>query len=109
MVVRLSNLKLCVLAFLAGGCGTTLNTLYFTPGEGGQQIYGGVKLDSEIIRAAVRNQEVTQDKPWQVGFKVGLATLDLPLSSVGDTLTLPMTVGLTFLRDGPPREYVISN
>lgn len=89
------------LATSLAGCMTALNTMYYTPTEGGKEIYGGVKLDAELFKEAR-----AKDAPTLFGCTgpvarigtVTLATMDLPLSAVGDTLTLPITMKAAFDR-----------
>src|SRR5205823_5318358 len=65
----------------AAGCGTVLNTLWFTPMEGGQSVYGGVRLDYEAVTRT--NKEGDGIKPMARL----LMMLDLPFSLIADTLT----------------------
>jgi uncharacterized protein YceK len=71
---------------LAGsGCGTVLN---FFNGEsaGPKRIYGGVQMDCQMAAEQLKDHRV--DGPPLV-----LLTLfDLPLSVLGDTLTLPLVL-----------------
>jgi uncharacterized protein YceK len=99
-------LMLAMLTPLLTGCATGLNTLYYTPDEGGNQVYGGVKLDALLIKASITgHSEQFHDTPLARAWVATLATLDLPLSAVADTLTLPITVPATLLRDGPVPTY----
>ena len=81
----------CAGAALCSGCGTLLNTAYFLPCEGGQRVYGGVRLDWD---AAVENNGNTP------ALAAAVLLADLPLSLVGDTLTLPYTLALAIRREG---------
>jgi uncharacterized protein YceK len=84
---------LCSLSLLACGCGTALNTLYFAPFEGGDRVYGGVRLDAELAGQCVsgedgyKDQGVVMRTTWTVG-----AVCDIPLSAAADTLTLPIVL-----------------
>jgi uncharacterized protein YceK len=101
-----SRLMVVTFAPLLAGCATGLNTLYYTPAEGGNQVYGGVKLDALLIKASVAgHSEQFHDTPLARAWVATLATVDLPLSAVADTLTLPITVPATLLRDDPVPNY----
>jgi uncharacterized protein YceK len=72
------------------GCGTLLNL-----GEKESAPFGGVVIDSKIIAEGVPATPAC----WIVNIDVAsfwpLALIDLPLSLVGDTLTLPIAVSRT--------------
>ena len=77
---------LLVLGFLVvagSGCGTALN---FFNGEskGPELVYGGVQMDYQFAAEHIQDQPA-QGIPLVLG-----AFLDLPLSLLGDTLTLPL-------------------
>src|SRR5262245_17766415 len=93
---------------LVSGCASSLNTMYYLPCEGGDQIYGGVKLDAEIIRASLAN-EVNEGGhgPLTRAWLITSASVDLPLSAIADTLTLPITIPATMRRKEPVPEYRI--
>ena len=103
-------------ALLGGGCGTLVNVTNFAPPEigGGQRaIYGGVVWDLE---GEYRAWTTPQPDYW-LGVHVPMILaylIDTPLSAVGDTFTLPITVAeaLGFSLppwpappDGPPPGY----
>jgi uncharacterized protein YceK len=80
------------------GCGTVWNLqeqelLTLGPPEHPKQIYGGVKADAHLSYCVV--DAFTEENPMlprSMIFALGLgALLDLPLSAVGDTATLPWT------------------
>jgi uncharacterized protein YceK len=82
-------------ALLGGGCGTLVNVTTFAPpeiGGGRRAVYGGVVWDLE---GEYRAWTTPQPRYWLgVHPPMILAYLiDTPLSAVGDTLTLPITVG----------------
>ena len=90
-----------VLLSLAG-CGTFLNVHRVEDLTGGQrQIYGGVTGSCRGVREGIREATASpklglplSDAMYSV-FMTGLAAaclVDVPLSLVGDTLTLPITV-----------------
>lgn len=85
-------------ALLGGGCGTLVNVTNFAPPEigGGQRtIYGGVVWDLEgEYRAWTTPYPPTLRYTLGIDGPMILAYLfDLPLSVIGDTVTLPITVG----------------
>lgn len=88
---------LIVAAFLSG-CGTVAN-LHVGAREGWKnaRIYGGVRRDVQSAEdwfayrwLPLKQWEVMQDLGAVVG--VGLVGIDVPLSAIGDTLTLPVTI-----------------
>src|SRR5262245_48986038 len=81
----MSSLPLLALAALSAGCGTATNNVWLTPIEGGQRVYGGVQVDCEILRDEFREGRESGPRLRTLLF----ASLDLPLSAVGDTLSLP--------------------
>jgi uncharacterized protein YceK len=84
-----------------------INTVWLIPGEGGEQAYGGVRLDCEMI---AKPETATGIEPWQ---KI-LPCIDIPFSVVADTLTLPYILAIArerknhptpMLLDDPPGPY----
>jgi uncharacterized protein YceK len=78
-----------------GGCGTAANVLLLKPEEGGQSIYGGVQADLHSAKGYAAEVSDSSDIREQIdGASEALfvAALDLPLSAVADTLTLPWTL-----------------
>ena len=102
------------LALLNGGCGTAVNTLWLAPFEGGQRVYGGVRADLDVMRRTVAGESDITVSGEQVKAtsreqirSILFLTLDLPLSVIGDTLTLPYTLAVAVRRsfdksDGRP-------
>jgi uncharacterized protein YceK len=82
-----------------GRCEGDLGGLIGPPG--GRQIYGGVTWDLFVGFGSLTNPEVS---PWNL-IGAYLVLVDLPLSFVTDTLTLPWTISATMSRvsskDGP--------
>ena len=75
---------------LAAGCGTVANTVWFTPEEGGKRVYGGVRADLEGCREFIGSDSGPPIRPWfDARF---LYFLDLPVSAIADTVTLPYTI-----------------
>src|SRR4051794_25427740 len=79
------------LATLAGGCGTFVNTLWFTPDEGGKRAYGGVRADVQYVRQTATEPAEHETVLGRAG-KATLMALDVPFSLVGDTVLLPVNL-----------------
>lgn len=83
-------LALVCVTFCASGCGTALNCC------GGKNsdrvIYGGTLLDATFVTAAVTNKPVADWTPGSVRWLGFCALIDLPMSIIGDTVTLPLTL-----------------
>src|SRR5215470_14908210 len=93
LLASLASGAACALA----GCGTVRNL----QGDGGHQtpqVYGGVAADLKAVRD-VANEEPPRIHGWLPGLVLACHTVravrccrwlaDVPLSAVGDTLTLP--------------------
>ncbi len=90
-----------------GGCGTAVNCAGVRDGGAPKQIYGGVALDrrwSSHFFGQAFHGPCAEDAPWSkkllagsfaFGCGVGVLAVDLPLSAILDTLTLPLTVPAT--------------
>jgi uncharacterized protein YceK len=112
----------CVAAVLAcalSGCGTFVNC------TSGREIYGGIKQDAqngashlaEAFSGPCPSLSQFPDNPssgkqtlirtFCAGCGVGMLALDLPVSAVADTLTLPITIPATLMKPSdnrkPPR------
>lgn len=92
-------------ALLNGGCGTAVNTVWLAPFEGGQRVYGGVRADLGVMRelasgetGMIASGEPVKMEPGERLRKLFFLSLDLPLSAVGDTLTLPYTIPVSVRR-----------
>ncbi|HVJ84079.1 MAG TPA: YceK/YidQ family lipoprotein [Caulifigura sp.] len=92
--------QILIVAPLAlAGCGTVLNVSplveirhleHFELTIGApRSIYGGVQLDAAIASRALRK---IPDRPMLATTFLVASVMDLPLSAVGDTLTLPVTI-----------------
>jgi uncharacterized protein YceK len=98
------KLTICGAAGLAValvGCGTVANTVWLAPYEGGQKIFGGVRVDVAAAKGCFEEASRAEDSADRLksGSKaVAFGALDLPLSLVADTLTLPYTISATLLR-----------
>jgi uncharacterized protein YceK len=87
------------------GCGTAANLSGGAQGWRNAQIYGGVLTDVKSTQEWVTSNW-TNFADWQqdVGtiVGVGLISLDVPFSAIGDTLTLPVTIPAVLLRGPGP-------
>ena len=113
----------CLAALLAlgpGGCGTIVNL----SGSPGKEIYGGVKQDAlsgsdhfaEAFSSSCPTFSPVPEKPslgkkvlmksFCAGCGVCMWAVDLPISAVADTLTLPVTVPAALAKkpDRSPRK-----
>jgi uncharacterized protein YceK len=110
---RASLTAVLLLAAVApSGCGTIANLS--TGAENGwknAQIYGGVRRDVKSANewfadswTPANDSDVMQDIGAVVG--VGLVGLDLPLSAIGDTLTLPLTIPASIWGSSTPAPTV---
>jgi uncharacterized protein YceK len=83
------------IAALVSGCGTLCNTSgVWSVAEGGMRPYGGVLTDLDFARDIALDTVFakTAGDYLSGGGRLVLLLVDLPLSFVGDTLTLPVTV-----------------
>jgi uncharacterized protein YceK len=83
------------LAVALSGCGTMFNLNLPNEDhdlvESSRQVYGGVKLDAKVAPNYLKG--VAQGTPSATDFaRSTMAVVDLPLSAVGDTLTLPVVM-----------------
>lgn len=87
-----------IVAVFPSGCGTFANlSIGARQGWKNAQIYGGVRRDVQSAEDFVAhswtsgdNLDIQQDIGTVVG--VGLVGIDVPLSAIADTLTLPITI-----------------
>jgi uncharacterized protein YceK len=85
-----------LLVFTVSGCGTVGNLWACCGKSGGDRIYGGVCQDVKLAWEGVaQGFNPDEDGPWFPPAAICLFTLDLPLSAIGDTLTLPITIPAT--------------
>ena len=104
----LAGLALAPAAFLLAGClGTAFN--FAAPPQEGPRVYGGVRKDLQLLCApdsvVAPDSNLRQGRPPELTCRL-VGALDLPLSAVGDTLTLPYTVSCALA--GPVREEAAS-
>jgi uncharacterized protein YceK len=111
----------CMAALIAaalGGCGTVVNC-FNVNGAAARSIYGGVKKDAEngahhLVEAFSGPAPTLGDMPkppsagrdflvksFCAGCGIGMLAVDLPVSAVADTLTLPVTVPSTLMKKKP--------
>lgn len=89
---------LAAIALSSAGCGTAANTLWLTPDEGGQRIYGGVRVDLDVANPLAHDSGIVRETgpvPLTPAERMGhlaFLCIDLPLSAIGDTLTLPIVL-----------------
>jgi uncharacterized protein YceK len=125
--MRKSAVVLAAVFVLAvGGCGTMNNlTTSDKPAEGREagtppadRVYGGVALDARVGSSwlaapfiprreadagpAIGPAEKVVDAVCKVGIGTYVLAVDMPLSAVADTLTLPVTVPAALKRHGAP-------
>lgn len=109
MAKALRAATLGVAVLLLCGCGTVAN-LETGARQGWKNaiIYGGVRRDVQSAGNWIDhswtwgdNLDVVQDIGSVVG--VGLVGIDIPLSAVGDTLTLPITVPIALWNNSATR------
>jgi uncharacterized protein YceK len=87
-----------IVVLLLSGCGTMANlSIGARQGWKNALIYGGVRRDVQTAEEFVANNWTSGDNfDWQqdVGtvVGVGLVGVDVPISAITDTLTLPITI-----------------
>lgn len=83
-------------AFALNGCGTALNfhdgsnSMWLKNGDP-RKVYGGVRLDAEC-GAYLLAEAFTETDLVRLAWSAWVLGIDLPLSAVADTVTLPMTI-----------------
>src|SRR5262249_44683538 len=93
----------CLTAALLSGCGTMGNLWSCCSGSGGERVYGGVYKDVKLVAEGVgRGIHPDEEGPWFPLAAACLMTFDLPLSAIGDTLTLPLTIPATVSKISSP-------
>jgi uncharacterized protein YceK len=112
---RATACLLSVLASALGGCGTVVNCVN-GDGAAPRTIYGGVKQDAQngsrhlaeafsgpapTLGQMPQPPDPGRDflvKTFCAGCGIGMLAVDLPVSAVADTLTLPLTVPSTLMK-----------
>jgi uncharacterized protein YceK len=102
MVKPISRVILGTALLLAmSGCGTVCNLVWFNESEGGGRVYGGVRTSAQVIYDTA-NQALCgagDEKVHPHSARTAcILLLDLPLTVVGDTATLPITATWTAVR-----------
>jgi uncharacterized protein YceK len=90
-----------VIVLAISGCASANNILCDGPKPCFQRVYGGVKWDVADLKSTFRDLEDGPNDSLELftrSWEATLLTVDLPLSAVADTLTLPITVPLTISR-----------
>ncbi|HTU20590.1 MAG TPA: YceK/YidQ family lipoprotein [Gemmataceae bacterium] len=118
MRLRATACLAAVLTVVLGGCGTVVNCVN-GKGHAARDIYGGVKQDAQngarhlgeafsgpapCLSKIPQPPSATRDfvaKTFCAGCGVGMLAVDLPVSAVADTLTLPLTVPATLMKKKP--------
>ncbi len=95
-----AGLGLFAIALVCSGCGTVMNledkpTTYLRryPGTEANRVYGGVRIDAERGCDLFDLDPLVATYVWAV---------DLPLSAVADTITLPITIKSALDRKSDP-------
>lgn len=117
----LAKATVCLAAVFAAalsGCGTVVNCINGDH-PAAREIYGGVKQDAQngsrhLVEAfsgpspnfsqMPKPPNIARDfvaKSYSAGCGVAMLAIDLPITSVTDTLTLPLTVPATLLKKKP--------
>jgi uncharacterized protein YceK len=105
--VFMRQAMLAVLAATLGGCGTVAN-LWSCCKSGDRAVYGGVA--HSLRRAAEDAEEAARLDSLDCALHAvgaGLMLVDVPLSAVADTLTLPITVPETLSHRVEQRPTVV--
>ena len=107
-----------VFAAALGGCGTVLNCINGDR-PAAREIYGGVRQDAQngtrhlgeafigptpSFSKVPKPPDPVSDfaaKSFCAGCGIGMLAVDLPVSAVADTLTLPLTVPATLMKPKP--------
>ncbi|MFQ5731553.1 MAG: YceK/YidQ family lipoprotein [Planctomycetaceae bacterium] len=103
--MRMRAMIVAAVSVCVCGCGTSMNLSTSTGDLGPKVIYGGVRIDAENAWKSPQFWKAIGPFWASVCF-IGY-TIDLPLSAVADTLTLPITVPATIDR-GICRHYRIN-
>ncbi len=116
MAFRAVCAGLLLFSGLTAGCGTVTNLVLPGPEEGGKTPFGGVRQDKQCMEKAASGELAftkhpapkppMQEQQPQVVLAL-LCAADIPLSLVGDVLTLPYTLGYTWINQPVPYPPVI--
>jgi|SRR5579871_6090535 len=103
---------LCSAVLFLCGCGTIANLeTGARQGWKNTAIYGGVRRDVQSAEKWIDHSWTWGDKldiVQDIGTVVGVALvgIDIPLSAIGDTLTLPATIPIYYLNNPSNRDSV---
>ena len=118
---RATACLIAVLSAMLGGCGTVVNC-FNVNGAAARAIYGGVRQDAEngsrhlgeaFAPTAPTLSEMPKppsagrdfvSKSFCAACGVGMLAVDLPVSALADTLTLPVTVPATLMKKKPRKK-----
>jgi uncharacterized protein YceK len=105
----LKAIVVLIVSFCLGGCGT-MGNVWCCCKSGEEKVYGGVANDLEALGNGARHichPESPADAAFYALVLPLFFAVDLPLSLVGDTLTLPITIPATLAKwhtEGPPSD-----
>ena len=109
-MTRSSWLILCLTATvpLLSGCGTFFNCLGADKAgprteQNFGKIYGGVRFECEAAESVAIRDKTIETVPETL-LEACLLAVDMPLSAIGDTLTLPFTISYTLQCQALSRE-----
>jgi uncharacterized protein YceK len=81
---------------VCAGCGTFWNIdrsgYGFPSGRCAHRVYGGVKIDLDLARRNLQDAFDSEGEPVSQCAFAAMMLVDVPLSAVGDTITLPFTL-----------------
>jgi uncharacterized protein YceK len=104
----LAGCMLVVASLAATGCGTMAN-MPNDPDpqqENVMRVYGGVRCDAEWLQQGVETLRKGEADEFAIVRRVaclaGICALDIPLSFIADTLTLPVTIPAVFEKTASP-------
>jgi uncharacterized protein YceK len=100
---KIAKTMFLAVAVWSSGCGTVCNLSngFFDPDDS-PTMFGGLQMDFGFLEAlgSTGSQPISDSGPRTNLAIVGLAILDMPMSLVGDTLTLPITAFCDTRRSG---------
>jgi uncharacterized protein YceK len=109
MGFRANCVGLLLLTLPLAGCGTVQNTVFTHPDDGGKRPFGGIRQDQSCIHKAASGESVFKTDSEQPPQKqkpqaalMMLCAADMPLSLIGDVLTLPYTMTYSYINQPAP-------
>jgi hypothetical protein len=112
MTFRTTCVALLLSSLPIAGCGTAANLVRQRPGSGGVSPFGGVKEDMACFENAANGELGYRNRPRSDAEQYPRVALmlfcaaDMPLSFLGDVVTLPYTVGYSFINRPMPNPPV---